>query len=702
MTKALVLAEKPSVAREIARVLGCRNNSRNYIEGDRYVVTWALGHLIELKMPEDYDDRYKTWRMEDLPIIPEKMEIKPIKQTSAQFHAIRRLAQRKDLEEFVIATDAGREGELVARWIIEKIGWRKPVKRLWISSQTDRAIRDGFSSLKPAEDYNKLYHSAVCRSEADWLIGLNVSRALTTKYEDSLSAGRVQTPTLSMIINREKVIQAFRPEPYWTISVRIGGRAATWQRGDQTRLFDQHDAEAIVKKLGGQQAVVGKVEVRRKREHQPLPYDLTELQRDANRRLGFSAKKTLNVLQSLYERYKIVTYPRTDSRYLTTDIAATIPERLKAISSVYGEETRPILHKQKGKVLATNVFNDTKVGDHHALIPTEQPVYIGDLSPDERNLYDMIIRRFLTLFYPEHKYETIRAILSAGDENLVIQDTLEVDPGFRQILGASEENVPQTYGPLQEGQALPIGKVVLQQKMTEPPARFSEADLLTRMEKYGLGTPATRADIIEKLLQSEAIERNAGGRLHPTPKGKQLIDLVNPDLKSPELTAEWENQLENIAKGTESPERFLENIRKQTAQLVQEINESEQSYKIQNLTGTKCPECGSLMKEGKDRDGGRVLVCINRACGYRRRKDPKLSNHRCPTCHKKMEMHQGKAGLYFQCRTCGIVEKAERSKKKADKRETRRLMQKINDGNETFGNSLADALKSALKKSESN
>lgn len=700
MTKSLVLAEKPSVAREIARVLGCRNNNRNYIEGDHYVVTWALGHLIELKMPEDYDDRYKTWRMEDLPIIPGKMEIKPIKQTSAQFHAIRRLSQRKDLGDLVIATDAGREGELVARWIIEKISWQKPIKRLWISSQTDRAIRDGFSSLKPAKDYDKLYHSAVCRSEADWLIGLNVSRALTTKYEDSLSAGRVQTPTLSMIINREQVIQAFRPEPYWTVSVQIGGYTANWQHGDQTRLFVQHDAETIVKKLNGQQAVVDKVEVRQKKEHQPLPYDLTELQRDANRRLGFSAKKTLNVLQTLYERYKIVTYPRTDSRYLTGDIAATMPERLKAISSAYGNETRPILHKQSGRVLATNVFNDAKVSDHHALIPTEQPVYIGDLSSDEHGLYDMIIRRFLTLFYPEHKYESIRASLSASNEHFVVQDTVEIDPGFRQILGTSEESVPRTHSPLQEGQSLSIGKVALQQKMTEPPARFSEADLLTKMEKYGLGTPATRADIIEKLLQSEAIERNAGGRLHPTSKGKQLIDLVNPDLKSPELTAKWEKQLEDIAKGTGSPAHFLENIRKQTMQFVQEVKESEQSYKIQNLTGAKCPECGSPMKEVRDRDGSRVLVCINRACGYRRRKDPKLSNRRCPHCHKKMEIHQGKAGIYFQCRTCGIVEKAEGPKKKADKQETRQLMKKINGSSETFGNSLADALKSALKEDQ--
>ncbi|TGA96182.1 DNA topoisomerase III [Sporolactobacillus shoreae] len=696
MAKSLVLAEKPSVAREIARVLGCRNVSKSYIEGNHYVVTWALGHLIELKMPEDYDGRYKTWRMEDLPIIPEKMEIKPIKQTSGQFRSIRQLATRKDFSELIIATDAGREGELVARWIIEKINWRKPVKRLWISSQTDRAITEGFKNLKPASDFDKLYRSAVCRSEADWLIGLNISRALTTKYNDSLSAGRVQTPTLSMILEREKRIHAFRPEPYWTIQVQVGEYTANWQRGNQTRLFDQKEAEAIARRIKSQCATVQKTETKRKTERQPLPYDLTELQRDANRHLGFSAKKTLNVLQNLYEHYKIVTYPRTDSRYLTRDIAATMPERLKAISSVYGEETRQILHRQKGKALADFVYNDSKVGDHHALIPTEEPVFINDLSIDERNLYDMIITRFLALFYPEYQYETRKAILDADGETFIIRDSVIINPGFHLITRQDKEQNSRPKASLNKGQALSISKTDILQQMTEPPARLSEADLLTQMEKFGLGTPATRADIIEKLIQSEAIERNAGGRLSTTSKGKQLIDLVNPELKSPELTSRWELELENIAKGTGNPSKFIENIREQTQQLVAEVKDSDQDYKIQNLTATKCPECGSLMKESRDRDGGRVLVCTNRSCGFRKRKDPKISNHRCPHCHKKMELHKGKAGVYFQCRNCGIVEKAEKMEKKADKRETRHLMNKMNSSNEDFGSSLADALKAAL------
>ncbi|MCO7176690.1 DNA topoisomerase III [Sporolactobacillus kofuensis] len=695
MSKSLVLAEKPSVAREIARVLGCKNANRHFIEGDHYVVTWALGHLIELKMPEEYDQKYKTWRLEDLPIIPDKMEIKPIKQTRAQYQAIKNLAQRKDLGDLIIATDAGREGELVARWIIEKINWHKPVKRLWVSSQTDKAIRSGFSQLKPAKSYDKLYQSAVCRSEADWLIGLNISRALTTKYNDSLSAGRVQTPTLSMILKREEVIRAFQPQPYWTLHIDLGQCTAVWQKDDQSRIQAREEAERLRQKVTGQEATVRNVVTKVKHEKQPLPYDLTELQRDANRKFGFSAKKTLNVLQNLYERYKIVTYPRTDSRYLTRDIAATMPDRLKAISSAYGDEVRPILSQQKGKVSASFVYNDNKVSDHHALIPTEEPVFVGDLSEDERRLYDLIVRRFLALFYPEYTYQSMRAELAVHGELFILKTNTQTELGFKKLNARHEESSTSSRLHLQKGMALNIKQVIQKEKMTEPPARFSEADLLTKMEQFGLGTPATRADIIEKLLQAESVER-VNGRLHPTAKGKQLIDLVNDSLKSPELTAQWEQRLEEIAKGNGSPSQFMEKIRRQTEQLVREVKESDHAYKMQNLTGSKCPECGSPMKEVRDRDGGRILVCINRECGFRKRKDPKLSNKRCRQCHKKMEMHHGKAGIYFQCRNCGIIEKAEQTRKKADKRETRRLLNKLNSTSEPLGNSLADALKNAF------
>ncbi|KZE68912.1 DNA topoisomerase III [Fictibacillus phosphorivorans] len=694
--KQLILAEKPSVARDLARVLGCKQQNKSYIEGPKHIVTWALGHLIELKMPEDYDKQYKQWRLEDLPIIPKHMGLKVIRQVSHQFRAIEHLSKRKDIGELVIATDAGREGELVARWIMEKVRWQKPVKRLWISSQTDKAIRDGFNQLKPAKQYDNLYQSAVCRSEADWLIGLNVTRALTTKYNDPLSAGRVQTPTLAMILEREQEINSFQPKDFWTIDATIGMLKASWERNGEKRLFEEKKATDIVSKVKGQQAVVSSLQKKEKTEAHPMPYDLTELQRDANRRFGFSAKKTSSVLQKLYEQYKLVTYPRTDSRYLTKDMENTMYDRLQGLSSGYREEVQPLL-KQRGNVVAKKVFNDSKVTDHHAIIPTDEPLHLGDLDNDERKLYDLIARRFLALFYPAYRTETLTASLSVAGETFVARETLVIDPGFK-VLSGKEEESPRALANLKEGQTLSVKEVNAEKKLTEPPSRFTEADLLTRMEKYSLGTPATRADIIERLLGSEVLDRR-NNKLHPTPKGKQLIDLVNDELKSPELTAKWEEELEAIARGKGNPKEFLENIRKQTKQLVMEIKTSSQEYRAHNLTGSKCPECGKLLKEVKGRDG-KVLVCSDRECSYRRRKDPKLSNRRCPQCHKKMELHNGKAGTYFQCKPCNVVEKAEDKKKKVTKREERQLLKKYSANNkedEGFGNSLADALKAAMK-----
>ncbi|HLU22240.1 MAG TPA: DNA topoisomerase III [Bacillaceae bacterium] len=691
--KSLVLAEKPSVARDLARVLGCSNKQKHYIEGPTYIVTWALGHLVELKMPEDYDKRYQTWRMEDLPIIPDKMGLKLIKQTTSQFRGIQQLAKRNDIKDIIIATDAGREGELVARWIIEKIHWKKPVKRLWISSQTDRAIKDGFAKLKPAKQYDALYESALCRAEADWLIGLNVTRALTTKYDDPLSAGRVQTPSLAMIMDREKEIQDFVPKEYWTIQAKIGLLTASWHDNNEKRIFSEDKMNQIIQKINGAKAEVTSVQRKEKTEQQPLPYDLTELQRDANRRFGFSAKKTANVLQGLYEQHKLVTYPRTDSRYLTTDMEATMAERIQALQSVYKEEVKPIL---KGRVLAKKVFNNARVSDHHAIIPTDERPRLSDLSTDERKLYDIIVRRFLALFYPAYQYETISVGFSVAGEQFSAQEAIIIDNGFKTVTGkgTDEDHQVKRLTNMKQGQTYEVKDIFSDKKLTEPKARYTEADLLAQMEKYGLGTPATRADIIEKLLSSEVIDRN-NNRLHPTPKGKQLMELVNEELKSPKLTAKWEADLEAIARGKGNANAFLQNIRKQTKQLVLEIKKSDKKYKAHNLTGSKCPDCGSLMKEVKGRDG-RMLVCSDRECGFRKRKDPKLSNRRCPQCHKKMEIHSGKAGAYFQCRNCNLVEKAENKKKTVSKREEKQLLKKYSS-NDGFGNSLADALKAAME-----
>ncbi|WP_209369159.1 DNA topoisomerase III [Priestia megaterium] len=687
--KSLVLAEKPSVARDLARVLGSTQTKKGYIEGPKYVVTWALGHLVELQTPEDYDNQYKTWRLEDLPIMPEKMKLKVIRKVSSQFRTVSDLAKRKDIGELIIATDAGREGELVARWIMEKVRWNKPFKRLWISSQTDKAIRDGFKQLKPGKEFNRLYDSAVCRSEADWLIGLNVTRALTTKYEEPLSAGRVQTPTLAMIIEREQVINTFKPSEYWTLTAQFSSFEAAWQKGNEKRIFDEKRAKELHSKLSGE-AVVNTIKRKMHKEAQPLPYDLNELQRDANKRFNFSAKKTLNVLQKLYEQHKLVTYPRTDSRYLTTDMVSTMKERLESISAVYKEEVRPILRNAQ---LPKRVVNNEKVSDHHAIIVTDQPVFLQDLSADERKLYDLIAKRFISLFYPAYEYEVVKAELEVNGEQLVASGKQVVNAGFKKVSGGESEATVKLPD-MKEGSKLSIQDVTMKSAFTEPPQRYTEADLLGQMEKHNLGTPATRADIIEKLLQNESIDRQ-NNCLHATKKGKQLIDLVADELKSPELTAKWERELEAIAKGKGNAKEFLTNIREQTEKLVKQVKTSNQTYKPHNLTGSKCPECGSFLKEKKTKQG-RVLVCSSLECSYRRAKDPKLSNRRCPQCHKRMEIHSGKAGTYFQCRSCQVVEKAEDKKKKISKREERKLLNKYNDDG-AFGSSLGDALKQALQ-----
>ncbi len=695
--KSLVLAEKPSVARELARVLGCNQKNKSYMEGNQYIVTWALGHLIELKMPEHYDTKYKQWNLEDLPIIPQKMGLKVMKQTNHQFRAIEALAKRKDISECIIATDAGREGELVARWILEKLHWNKPLKRLWISSQTDKAIKEGFKQLKPGKQFEDLYHSAVCRAEADWLIGLNVTRALTTKYKDPLSAGRVQTPTLAMVLDREQQIQKFVPKEYWTIRAEIGRLATDWERDNEKRIFDKSQAERIQAKVNGKKAVLERIERKKKSEPQPLPYDLTELQRDANKRFGFSAKKTLTVLQRLYEQYKLVTYPRTDSRYLTTDMIGTMTDRLHGMSSGYKDEVRPLL-ANNGRVLAKRVFNNEKVTDHHAIIPTEQRLHLSDLDSDEKKLYDMIAKRFLALFLPAYEYETIHAIFKVEAETFTAKETNVIDLGFKKVLGKEEtEQLTTGLQKLVQGQAFTVKSSTINQKWTEPPLRYSEADVLAQMEKFGLGTPATRAEIIERLVETEVVERQ-NSRFTPTKKGKQLIDLVNDELKSPELTAKWERELELISKGKADPKAFLQKIRKQTEQLVSEIKVSDKSYRAHNLTGSKCPECNEFLKERNTKDG-KILVCSNPQCSYRKRKDPKLSNRRCPQCHKKMELHEGKAGVYFQCRYCNVVEKAEERKKAVTKHEERKLVQKYSQKDD-FGTSLGELLKQALQNND--
>lgn len=705
--KSLVLAEKPSVARELARVLGCRNSHKTYFEGPDYVVTWALGHLVGLAEPEDYDKNYQTWRLEDLPIIPDRMRLKVLRESSHQFKAVQQLCKRQDLKDLIVATDAAREGELLARWIMQMVKWNKPFHRLWISSQTDKAIREGFRQLKPGKAFDRLYESARCRAEADWLIGLNVTRALTTKFETPLSAGRVQTPTLAMLMKREQEIREFQSQEYDTVHADFGGFEAAWRApGGDARLFRLEEAAALAEKLRGREAVISGLKKTEKSEPHPLAYDLTELQRDANRRYGFSAKQTSNVLQRLYEQHKLVTYPRTDSRYLSSDMTGTLPERLDAMAvGPYAAIAKPLL---RGKLHVTKrIVDDAKVTDHHAIIPTDEPLRLANLSPEERKLYDLIARRFLALFLPPVRYEQVAVTIGMGGEQLHAKGKTVIDNGWKKAYendweladdeddsdeaGRDEQRLPS----LAQGQRLQAKRVLTRRGRTKPPARYTEATLLTQMEKYGLGTPATRADIIEKLVSSDTIERQ-GSSLQPTGKGTQLINLVSEQLRSPELTAQWERELEQIARGSAQTSAFMTDIRKMTEQLVSEVKRSQAEYKPHNLTSSHCPECGSRLMERKGKRG-KWLVCSNKSCEYRRSEEKNLSNRRCPQCHKKMEFKIGKAGKFVQCLPCNITEKLEEGGGRIKKHEERKLVKQF-EKQEPLGNNLGDLLKAALAK----
>lgn len=637
--KALVLAEKPSVGREIARVLKCGMKNKGYIEGPRFVVTWSLGHLVSLAEPEHYDKKYKEWRIEDLPMLPASMKLKIIRQTSHQFQVVRNLMKRDDIKELVIATDAGREGELVARWIMVMANWKKPFRRLWISSQTDDAIRQGFADLKPGAAYNNLYDAAVCRAEADWLIGLNVTRALTCKFNAQLNAGRVQTPTLAMIVQRETEINKFVPVDFWTVRADFGDYFGDWRNKDGNgRIFNHGQAEEIASRIKGHPGVINEIRTERKSEGPPLAYDLTELQRDANKRYGYSAQKTLSILQDLYEQHKLVTYPRTDSRYITTDIVPTLPARLKSISvSPYAELVKPLLQKPLNP---TKRFADnSKVTDHHAIIPTEQPLRLSSLKEEERKLYDLIARRFIAVLYPPYRYDQTTIITAVSGENFHSRGKVVIEKGWRAVTSrssekdtAEEEALPdQTLTLQKKGDAKQVKSCKINKSKTKPPSRYTEATLLTAMESpgrfiedeelretmkgSGLGTPATRAEIIEKLLNTSYIERQ-GKDLVPTSKGIQLIGIVSPSLKTPELTAQWEQRLSNIARGKGSKSEFMADIRKNTVELVKGVITDTALYKADNITKTKCPLCGKymLLVNGKR---GKMLSCQDRSCGYR-------------------------------------------------------------------------------------
>ena len=724
--KTLVIAEKPSVARDIARVLGCSKKENGALEGNKYIVTWALGHLVTLKDPEDYDKKYKEWNMAVLPMMPEKLQIKVIPQTGKQYHAVTTQLARKDVNEIVIATDAGREGELVARWILDKAHNQKPCKRLWISSVTDKAIREGFANLKDAKEYDNLYRAAVSRAEADWLVGINATRALTCKYNAQLSCGRVQTPTLAMIAQREQEIREFVPKPYYTVTAAAGGVVYTWkdEKSGGTRISDLEKAKQIAEKAKRYPLVLQNVEKKKKQKEAPLLYDLTELQRDASARFGYSAKQTLNLMQSLYETHKVLTYPRTDSRYLTKDIVPTLKERLDAVSigpykALAQQAKRSPLN---GKL---SFVNDAKVSDHHAIIPTEQYVQLSALSNEERRIYDLVVRRFLAVLLPPCVYEETVIRASIEKECFTARGKRMVEKGWQEAYEdnrydeedeAKEEVREQNLPLLEAGMKIGQPKISLREGKTKPPARFTEGTLLSAMEnpvRYmenrdsslvktigeagGLGTVATRADIIEKLFRSFLLEKK-GNEIYLTSKARQLLKLVPADLKKPELTASWEMQLNDIATGKKRRDVFMKEIRSYTVELIDEIKTEEGTFRHDNLTNKKCPNCGKrlLAVNGKN---AKLLVCQDRECGYRETVS-RTTNARCPVCHKRMEMIGKGEDATFVC-ACGHKERMtkfqERRKKEGGgvtKRDVAAYMKKQKkEAEEPVNNAFAAALK---------
>lgn len=717
--KDLVIAEKPSVGRDIARVLKCNQASNGAIEGNKYIVTWGFGHLVTLADPEDYDKKYKEWKMEHLPMIPEHFKLEVIKQTGKQFTVVKQLMHRNDVNEIIIATDAGREGELVARLILEKAGNKKPIKRLWISSVTDKAIADGFANLKDGRNYQPLYDAAMCRAEADWLVGINATRALTCKYNAQLSCGRVQTPTLAMIAKREEQIRDFVPKPYYGLVAKAEGITYTWQeaKSKSFRTFEKDRIQRILAEIKGKDGEITEVKKVPKKTMAPLLYDLTELQRDANKKFGFSAKETLNIMQRLYENHKVLTYPRTDSRYISSDIVPTLKERLNACG--VGPYRKLAAVAAKTKVTEKAFFvNNAKVTDHHAIIPTEQFVQMEHMTSEERKIYDLVVRRFIAVMYPPFEYEQTQIVMKIGKEQFCASGKNVKEEGWKIIYDKDEieedgekEMKEQILPEIQKGQKISHIQLSITEGKTKPPAPFNEATLLSAMEHPvaymesddkamaktlgetgGLGTVATRADIIEKLFSSFLLEKR-GKDIYLTSKAKQLLKLVPEDLKKPELTADWEMKLGNISKGNMKRKVFMEEITEYTKELLDEIKGGEDVFRHDNLTNHKCPRCGKRMLavNGKNNE---MLVCQDRECGCRETV-AKKTNARCPNCHKKMQLRGKGDGQVFVC-TCGHKEKLtafqERRKKEGagvSKRDVQNYLKKQKE--EPMNNAFADA-----------
>ena len=632
MGKIVVVAEKPSVGRDIARVLGCRTGGDGCLIGEKYIVTWAVGHLVTLMEPNELDPKYEKWSFATLPILPETIPLKVIAQTKDQYSKVKKLINDKETDSLICATDAGREGELIFRYIYEKAGCKKPFQRLWISSMTDEAITEGFRDIRPGADYDGLYESARCRSKADWLVGMNASRAFTLKYDTLLSIGRVQTPTLAILVKRRKEIENFRPEGFCTLTADFGDYSGVYfseKLDPDTHLKEKADAEAIAGAVKGKTGTVIQAETTRKKEAPPQLYDLTSLQRDANKMLGFTADKTLKTAQSLYEKHKALTYPRTDSRYLPPDMIPRVVQTMKLLPDVYQQYVPGAM--PNGKLPVTKrTIDETKVTDHHAIIPTAKKADLSKFSEDERKLFDMVARRMLTAFYPWCEYDATKIITQAEEHTFRTTGKMIVNNGWHDV------------PPLEEGDTRSVRGTRIKEDKTKPPAPHTDASLLAAMETAGkelddeelvrqmkgsgIGTPATRAAIIERLLKVGYAQRR-GKTLNATDKGVMLIDVVPGELSSPELTGRWELALHEITDGKQDPERFMDGIARMSSFLVNYARDNaavvafpaeERRYGKKSgrrtpaapLQGAVCPICG----KGGMRESSLAFSCTEKGC----------------------------------------------------------------------------------------
>ena len=653
--KSVVLCEKPSVARDIARNLGAKNNKNGCLEGDKYIVTWALGHLVTLQTPDKYKE-FSNVSLENLPMIPKYMKTEIIKKTFKQYKIIETAVNRKDVNEVIIATDAGREGELVARYILEKANCKKKVKRLWISSVTDKAIKDGFKNLKAGDDYLGLYYSGVARANADWLVGINASRALTLKYNASLNCGRVQTPTLQMVFEREEKIKNFKPREYYTFEAVVDG--IRFNCGESEYNFTK--AEKFVSDNKNKTINFDKVEVKIKTSIPKPLYNLTDIQQAASALFGLSPKQTLNIIQRLYESHKVLTYPRTDSRYLTTDMKNTLADRLRAIGGDYKEITAKLLHVKDFNT--KRIINNSKVSDHHAIIPTEQKPNYMSLSDTELKIYNLVVKRFLENLLPDYKYEETSYSFKLDNKVFTAKSTKVIQLGFKELSRSEIEDKKISFSTKE----FSLDSLQYNKKQTTPPSYYTEGSLIYAMENpfefvdddnerkilkqtNGIGTVATRADILEKLFTNDYLVLD-NGRIKTTNKAKQLLNLVPENLKSPSLTATWEKQLDNIAKNKLSKDKFLKDIKDYTRECILEIKDSQDKFKHDNISGKKCEECGSYMLE-VDKKGTKMLKCSSPTC-RNRKVISRLTNLRCDNCHKKMTLFGSGENSTYRC-VCG-------------------------------------------------